>query len=50
MSGRKVNREEQTPARRMRRRANWDELVKAAEKVKKDRWKKWAERHGQAAA
>jgi REP element-mobilizing transposase RayT len=46
LSGRKVNEEEQTPARRMRRRARWGELVRAAEKLRGKRWDRWAERHG----
>ena len=46
LRGRKVNEEEQTPARRMRRRAQWEDLVRAAEKVRAEKWEKWAERHG----
>ncbi|HEX5220682.1 MAG TPA: hypothetical protein VFZ59_14010 [Verrucomicrobiae bacterium] len=30
----------------MRSRVSWEELVKAAEQVKKDSWGRWAERHG----
>ena len=46
LSGRKVNEEEQTPARRMRRRSRWEDLVKAAEKIRGEAWAKWSERHG----
>ena len=46
LSGLKVNEEEQTPARRMRRRANWGEVVRAAEKVRGEKWDEWAEQHG----
>lgn len=46
MSGCKVNEEEQTPARQMRRRARWQELVEAAERIRGERWHRWAERHG----
>jgi REP element-mobilizing transposase RayT len=46
LSGRKVNEEEQTPARRMRRRARWEELVRAAEKIQGEPWDRWVERHG----
>ena len=46
LSGRKVNEEEQTPARRMRRRLSWASLVSAAEKLRGERWEQWAERHG----
>jgi hypothetical protein len=46
LSGRKVNEEEQTPARRMRRRVRWEELVRAAEKIRGEPWGRWAERHG----
>jgi REP element-mobilizing transposase RayT len=46
LSGRKVNEEEQTPARRLRGRVDWQEVVKAAEKVRGEKWDRWAERHG----
>jgi putative transposase len=46
LSGRKVSQEEQTPVRRMRQRVRWVELVKAAEKIKKEKWEQWAARHG----
>jgi putative transposase len=46
LAGRKVNEEEQTPARRMRRRAGWEEVARAAEKIKGEKWDRWAERHG----
>jgi REP-associated tyrosine transposase len=46
MAGRKVNEEEQTEARRMRRRVSWGEVVKAAETVRGGRWEEWAVRHG----
>jgi hypothetical protein len=42
----KVNEEEQTPARRMRRRAGWEALVGAAEKIRGERWDRWADRYG----
>ena len=34
LSGRTVNEEEQTPARRLRRRVGWEELVGAAEQIR----------------
>jgi putative transposase len=46
LEGRKVNEEEQTPARRMRRRVRWEEAIRAAEKIRGESWDKWAERHG----
>jgi hypothetical protein len=46
LKGRKVSEEEQTAARRMRKRVRWSELVRAAEKVKGEPWDGWAERHG----
>jgi hypothetical protein len=46
LSGRKVNEEEQTPARRLRRRVGWEELVEAAERIRGEAWERWAERHG----
>jgi len=46
LSGRTVNEEEQTAARRMRRRVGWEELVGAAEKMRGEPWDRWAERHG----
>ena len=46
LSGRKVSEEEQTAARRMRQRVRWSELVRAAEKIKAERWDRWVERHG----
>ena len=45
LSGRKVNEEEQTPARRMRRRSGWDDLLKAAEAIRGEAWAEWSERH-----
>ena len=46
LAGRKVNEEEQTPARRMRRRCGWGEVVRAAGKIRGESWSKWAEQHG----
>lgn len=46
LSGQKVDEAEQTPARRMRRRRRWEEVVQAAEKVRGMKWDQWAERHG----
>jgi hypothetical protein len=46
LAGRKVNEAEQTPARRLRRRVRWEEVVRAAEKIRGESWAKWAERHG----
>ncbi|MCL4176998.1 MAG: transposase [Verrucomicrobia bacterium] len=46
LSGRRLNQEEQTPARRLRRRVGWEELVGAAEKIRGEPWERWAERHG----
>ncbi len=46
LSGRKVDEQEQTAARGMRRRVEWVELVRAAEQIKGDHWDRWAERHG----
>ncbi|MGH9725258.1 MAG: hypothetical protein ACRD41_09350, partial [Candidatus Acidiferrales bacterium] len=46
LMGRKVNEQEQTAARRMRRRAKWEELVRASEKIQGAPWERWAERHG----
>lgn len=46
LSGRKVNEEEQTAVRRMRRRLGWQELVRSAEKIRGEPWDRWAERHG----
>jgi putative transposase len=45
LAGRKVNKEEQTPARRMKPRVRWEELVRAAEKIRDESWDQWAERH-----
>jgi len=46
LSGRKVNEEEQTQARRLRRRVGWQKLVRSAEKLRGEPWERWAERHG----
>jgi hypothetical protein len=46
LPGRQGSEEEQTAARRMRQRVSWSELVRAAEKIKGERWERWAERHG----
>jgi hypothetical protein len=46
LAGRKVDVEEQTEARRLRRRVEWDQVVKAAERLKKGPWEQWAESHG----
>ena len=46
MSGQNVNEEEQTSARRMRRRSEWAEWVQAAEQERGEGWERWAERHG----
>ncbi len=46
LTGRKVSEEEQTPVRRMRERVRWTELVRAAEKIRKEKWEGWADRHG----
>jgi REP element-mobilizing transposase RayT len=42
----KVNEQEQSAARRLRRRAQWEEVVRVAEKIRGEGWDKWAERHG----
>ncbi len=44
--GRKVDEGEQTAARRLRRRRDWTELVRAAEKLRRGCWGEWSERHG----
>ena len=46
LSGRKVDEQEQTPVRRMRRQVDWEELVAAAERLKGQSWESWAERYG----
>ena len=46
LSKHKVNEEEQSAARRLRRRTDWVELVRAAEKIRGESWDKWAQRHG----
>ena len=46
ISGRKVSEEEQTPVRQLREQARWIELVRAAERIKGEKWEGWAERHG----
>jgi hypothetical protein len=46
LSGREVNEQEQTPARRLRGRVEWGELVRVAEKLRGAPWASWAERHG----
>ena len=46
LSGRKVNDEEQTGARQLRRKLGWEAVVKAAEKVRGAPWDDWRERHG----
>lgn len=46
LAGRPVNAEEQTAARRLRRRVGWEAVVRAAEQVRGSRWEEWAERHG----
>ena len=46
LSGKRVNDNEQTAARRMRKRANWAELVKRAERRRGESSEKWWERHG----
>jgi len=46
LSGHKTNEEEQTSARRMRRRVEWAELVEAVEKIRDEPWKQWADRYG----
>jgi putative transposase len=46
LGGAKVNQEEQTEVRRMRRRVSWEQVVRAAEKIREDQWVRLAERHG----
>jgi hypothetical protein len=46
LAGRKVNEEEQTSARRMRRRVGWEAVVQAAEKVRGREWERCGGRHG----
>ncbi len=46
LSSTRVSEEEQTPARRMRPRADWLQMVRAAEKMRGKKWENWAERHG----
>lgn len=46
LSGRKVNQEEQTAARRLKLGASWEVLVRAAEQIRGEPWDRWAERHG----
>jgi hypothetical protein len=46
MSGRKINAEEQTGTRQLRRRVSWEAVVKAAEEVRGAKWEEWRERHG----
>jgi hypothetical protein len=46
MAWRKINEEEQTPARRMRRRSRWEDLLKAAEESRGEAWAEWSKRHG----
>jgi hypothetical protein len=46
IAGREVNVWEETVARGLRRRVNWQEMVRATEKVRGDPWNQWAERHG----
>jgi hypothetical protein len=46
LAGRKVNEEEQTEARRMRRRVRWEQVVAAAEPIKGSKWEQWVERRG----
>ncbi len=46
LAGCKVNEEEQTEARRMRRRVSWEEVVQAGEKIRRSRWEDWADRPG----
>jgi hypothetical protein len=41
-----VNEEEQAAARRMRGWTNWQQLFKAAGKIRGEKWDQWAERHG----
>lgn len=43
---RKVSEEEQTPVGRLRKQARWMEVVGAAERIKGEKWERWAERHG----
>lgn len=45
LAGRPVNEEEQTPARRLRRRVGWEEWVRAAGKIRGELWERWADRH-----
>ncbi len=45
LSKRQVNEEEQIAARRLRRLADWAEVVRAAEKIRGEAWEKWAQRH-----
>jgi len=46
MPGRKVNAEEQTGVRPLRRKLSWETVVKAAEKVRGAPWDEWRERRG----
>jgi putative transposase len=46
LAGRRMDEEEQTEARRMRRRVAWEEVIGAAERVRGRKWEDWAERHG----
>lgn len=46
LAGRPVNAEEQTAARKMRPQVRWEDLVRAAEKARGEKWEKWMERHG----
>jgi REP element-mobilizing transposase RayT len=47
LSKRQYNEDEQTPARRMRRRAaKWEELVKSAEEIRGEKRDKWMDQYG----
>lgn len=46
LSGKPKNMEEQTPARRLRKKAAWNELIAAAGKIRGDSWKTVCARHG----
>ena len=46
LSGRELNEQEQSAARRLRRRTDWTGLVRAAEQARGEKWSHWAERHG----
>jgi hypothetical protein len=46
LAGRPLNLEQQTEARRLRRRVRWEAVRQAAEVVRGAPWEEWAERYG----